>query len=558
MSTITIRHPQYNKNIGSWNKYRLTYTGGEAFRSAYLKHFSSRESETDFSERTDVTHVPAFAKAAVIEIKNAIYNRLNEVKRLGGPQGYEIAMSTNVDLHGSTMNAFIGGFVLPELLAIGKVGIFIDVTRNDLGTGTKQDDQNRTPYVYLYTAEQILSWNYGSDAKLQSVLLESNISKNDPETGLVTDEEVEYRLFVRTESGVTLTKYDKNGIVTATEAFDWPEIPLCIAEIKESLLVDACEYQIGLMNLSSSDMIHGIKANFPFYTEQRDPKAQNALRAQKVINGTSDGTATKADTSTAEEIRVGNIKGRAYGKDLERPAFIHPSSEPMDISLRKQETMKREIRQLVQLAVTNMDPRRESAESKQIDSRGLEAGLSYIAQELEKIEREIASKWAMYYTTSAPAEIRYPSDYSLVSDSDRISQAESLLELAAKSPSRTYQRELSKLVVDSLLRHRITADSLTAIRDEIEVASVVIVDPTVVQKDVELQICSADTAAKIRGYGAGEALKAQKERAIRAAQIVAAQTQAARDESTTEEEKKDLDQDMASDPDPGKKVRGEE
>lgn len=548
----TIRHPYYNLMKDKWDKYRLTFEGGDKFRETYLVKFSSRESDTDFAERKKVTHVPSFAKAAVLEIKNAIYNRLCEVQRIGGSKSYQEAVNGNIDLKKSTMNAFMGGVVLPELLAIGRIGVFVDIQPNRTMTGTMQDDVGRSPYVYIYTAEQILSWSYDENRELISVLVEAAETEEDEDTELTSDLIREYRLFKKHASGVEVIKFNNDGVETDRRVFPWRHIPLFILDVKESLLTDVCEYQIGLMNLSSSDMIHGIKANFPFYIEQRDPRQQNALRAMKFSAGDeTDGTASKANTAANEEIQVGNVKGRTYGAGMNAPAFIHPSPEPMDISLKKQDTMKREIRQLVQLAVTNMDPRRETAESKDLDNRGLEAGLSYIAQELEKAERAIAEFWAMYVDDDV-AEVKYPEDYSLISDAERLEMAQKLTENAKTSPSLTYQKEVLKQIAKTIIGHKVSNEIMSMISKEIDASSVPIVDPVVLQKDVELQICSADTAAKIRGYGPGEAKKAQDERAIRAAQIVAAQTEAA-----DAKEEKEVSQDPAANADPGKKVRGE-
>src|SRR5690606_20232795 len=115
------------------------------------------------------------------------------------------------------------------------------------------------------------------------------------------------------------------------------------------------------------------------------------------------------------DIKVGVSVGRAYALGTERPGFIHPSSEPLKASMELQRKLERDTRELVNLAVAQLG--QQSAESKQMDPAGLEAGLSFIGLVLENGERKIASHWASY-ENSKPATIKYPDRYSLKTDAD--------------------------------------------------------------------------------------------------------------------------------------------
>lgn len=527
-------HHYYTLMLADWRKYRLTAKGGADFRNEYLKTFSKREDANEFQCRKEMTYVPAFAKAALIEIKNSIFNRLVDVKRLGGPSSYQKVVdgvSPGVDRKGTSMNAFMGGTVLPELLAIGRVCVFVDQPKLEVKTGTKLDDADRVPYLYIYQAEQVKSWCRNANEELVSLLLEAQVDTCCPETGLVTGQEPQYRLFNKTAEGVTVTIYNQYNDQISEETFAWTMIPAEIYDIPHSLLEDVADYQIAHLNIASSDINYAWKSNFPFYTEQDagGASAQNLRRTNRVEGDSTDGTAQKAATASDREIQVGNVKGRRYTKGTDRPDFIHPSPEPLEVSMKKQDEMKREVRQLVQLSVTNMDPRRESAESKTMDARGLEAGLSYLAHELERIERKIAEIWAMYEQSSEIAEIRYPQDYSLRTTADRIKEGEDLMKLAKNSPSQTYQKEMNKQAAEATLGNKVSSETLNKIKTEIDEASVVFVDPETLVKDVETGLATAGTVSKIRGYPEGEAEKAKKERAERAAAIALAQSKVSGD-----------------------------
>jgi len=546
----------------SLTQFRLTYTGGKAFREEYMKQFSTRENAQDFEDRKEMSYVPAFAKAAVVEIKNSIFARMADVKRIGGTETYQKVIdgtSPGVDREDGSMSAFMGAQVLPELLAIKKVGIYVDrPSLEGEKTGTKADDVGRIPYLYIYQAEQIRSWKYSVDKVLLNVLLQATVDEVDETTGIVVGETKEYRFFELVEGGVEVTIYNESDeIKEATTLYPWTKIPISIIEVPHSVLEDVADYQIAHLNVASSDVSYAWKSNFPFYVEQADPHAENThlRRVQTVEGDDDDGTAKKSRTAADKEIRVGVVRGRRYSKGLDAPSFIHPSSEPLKVSMEKQEAMKREIRQLVQLAVTNMDPRRESAESKNMDNRGLESGLAYIAQELERAERQVAEIWAMYEQSEKEVQVKYPEDYSLKTTADRIKEGTELTEMAKSNPSLKYQKEMTKLAAEVTLGNRVSNEVMDEIKKEIDNATVVFIDPETLVQDVEAGLATTTTVSEMRGYPKGEAEKAKEEHAERAARIVLAQT-AAKDQPNNAAARgvKDLDPNAEESPDKEKEL----
>lgn len=535
---FNITHPEYDAMLEDWQKYRLTYEAGRPFVEEYLRMFSSRENSTDFDDRRKYTYVPAHAKAALNDIKNAIYQRMVDITREGGPQSYKVAITGyrgGVDLKGNSMNGFIGRLALPELLAMGKVGVFIDKQRLEEGASVAATRAAR-PYIYLYKAEDIRSWTLDNNNEFKTLLLRDHTYKVDDKYGLM-DEEIEaYRLLKRTDRGVEVMVFDAGG-----NEYKEPillrlsKIPFVLLDIAMSLLTDVADYQIALMNLSSSDINYTLKANFPFYTEQYSPIAEMPYTRQ--ADGKLDengntipaGTADAASIASDKEVKVGTTKGRRYPRGLERPGFIHPSSEPIDASMKKQEQMKQEIRQIINLNLTNIEPRRASAEAKSYDERGLEAGLSYLGLELEYGEREIAGIWAEYESNKKPEApvISYPKTYSLRSEEEVQKEAESLTKRAQDVPSLTYQKEMMKRVVSITMSTRVSPEVLDDMKKEIDATPVVIVNPEVIRLDTEAGICSKETASKARNYPDGDVEKANKEHAERAKIIAISQTEGA-------------------------------
>ncbi len=527
-------HPDYSASIFNWQKYRDTYYSGKSFVEKYLVKFSLRETELDFTSRKSITYCPAHAKAVLNDIKNAIFQRTNDVTREGGSQVYQdsvLGLYKGVDRQGSTMNSFIGRVILPELLHQGKVGIYVDAPK----MMQKSLANKQHPYIYMYQATDIRNWSYDSSTKeLLSLLLRTHNEDIDQETGLVSGISEGYKLFQKQEGGILVTKFDSNGDQSETPVIlEIPNIPFVIFEIQSSLLTDVADYQIALVNLESSDLNYALKSNFPFYTEMFNPNTDMYHRSALAQDSTDIGT-TQVSKSAKNEIDIGAASGRRYPVGAERPGFIHPSSEPLLASIAKGDKLKQEIRLLVNLALSSIAPQRSSAESKEFDERGLESGLSYIGLELEFGERRLAQLWAEYEGEDKIATIKYPTNYTISSNAERRQQATELRQLQDAVPSKLYKQLIAKKIADTTIGADISIEDLKTIHTEILKAEVFDTQPATLLADHQAGFVSDELASKLRGYPAGEVEKAREDHANRLARISVAQTTPTRGVPDTE------------------------
>jgi len=522
-----LTHPAYDAAKADRTKYRLTLNSGRDFIDEYLKTYSTRETTADFATRKEITYCPSHARTALIEIRNAIFQRMRDIQRLNGGPTYTFAVDNDINRHGKNMNHFLGASVLEELLAMGKVGIFVDAPV--ISSPLTLNQLRKAPYLYYYTAENILNWahdNQDDPYEVTTLLLKDEQYERDPATGLPTGLGTSYRFLQRTENGILAEFWDvdKDGEakVIKEQMLNIPRIPFIVLELSQSILVDVADYQIALLNLESSDISYALKSNFPFYVEQFDPRAENAFLRQTQMRDrdgeiVQEGTENDSGTKTTN---TGAAKGRRYPLGTEQPAFIHPSPEPLQASMEKQESLKRDIRVLASLAVAGLSPMRASADSKEADLKGLEEGLSYIGMELEYGENQIAAFWA-YYTKEQKAKVKYPRNYSLRTESERISEAEKLRTLAAVVPSAIYRREIMKRIASVLLE--LEVPSLDLINAQIDSNPVTIQDPEVLSMHLEKTLVSGETVSKALGYPEGETKKAEEEHAARAKRVVEAQ-----------------------------------
>lgn len=513
-------HPALACDSLNWRKWRLTYKAGTDFVQEYLKPLSIRESATEFAERKEITYVPAFAKAAINDIKNAIFQRTSDVVRKEGPRSYLqacVGLQGGVDFRGATMNNFIGRYILPELLTMRRVGVFVDMPQ--LRGNTVKDNLGLRPYMYMYQVEDILSWSYeGPDRpnEFKSLLLRDHDYTTDDDTDLVVGSTERYRLLWKENGKVMCQFCNDDGTHEEIIQLNLERIPFHVFEIPSSLLEDVSDYQIALMNIASSDISYIRKANYPFYVEQYDHRTEMLHTKGPPV---ADGNAPATNKAMQPEIATGVGQGRRVPAGLEMPQFIHPSSEPIKASMDKQEALKKDIKELVNLAVSNLNA---SAESKQQDNQGLEAGLSFIGLVLEHGEHEIANFWAAY-ENEKPATVTYPTNYSLKSEEDRQREAEGDELLMSKLPSDTFKREMSKEIARKKLGGKVSQSVLDKIYAELNSAPAIVSDPDQIHQDWEDGLVSTDTASKLRGYKDGETEQAKKDHAERLAAILEAQ-----------------------------------
>lgn len=529
---ITLRHPTYELDADSWEKWRLVYKGGDQFVDEYLRRYSNRETVEDYNFRKELTPCPSFAKTNVQEVKNSIFQRMADTRRVGGPVSYQQAVrgeGFGVDLHGTSMTTFIGTEILDELLTMRRVGVFVDMPPSP--GDTLRDSKTITPYLYPYKVEEIYSWSWRRDkvGEYQSLLLHDWVDLIDDETGIIRGQwERTRHAWIAADGFCHVRMYDAEGGQVDVNGNPSDQdivlpltyIPFVEFEISESLLADVATHQIALLNLESSDIGYLLKSNFPFYVEQ----SQNigaSTHLKNLADPDSDGDDPRGGTGLRE---VGYATGRQYTTD-KAPEFIHPSPEPVKASMEKQERLKEDIRRLINLSLSNVKSKMASAESKAMDQSGLESGLSYIGLELERGEQRIAQIWADYerHTGAAP-KVTYPKKWSLESDDERRKDAKEMEELRDAVPSKTFQKLMSVKLVDKLVGDELTNEQLEEIVDEIVAAPSITADPDVVFMSLDKGIIDSGTAAEILGFPPDAPEKAKAEHAERLARIAESQS----------------------------------
>lgn len=534
------QHPLYTAQAGEWLLWRDAYNGGWLFRDRYLKMFSSREDQADFDNRRLLTPVATHAASAVNEIRDSIFQRLIDVVRRGGSQAYQEAVaggSLGVDMRGSTMNAFVGRNMLPDLVVMGRCGVYVDMPYLDENV-SMADAAGKRPYLYSYGVEDIISWAYSrpdQPSEFKALMLRDTDMSYDAVTMLPVAQVYRFRrVWIDDNTGLVNMQFlDSDGKPCGRDGtpgvgpieLKINRIPFVMPDIGDSLMRNIVGHQVALLNIGSTDVNYALKANFPFYTEQKSGLPNHVRQGLE-----GDNTGTKGGQGAGNrESPVGITQGRYYGANMERPGFIAPPTGPLKASLQLQDKLEADIRKLVHLAVQAMATR-ASAESKSMDNQGLEAGLSFIGLQLENAEHRIADFWSAYEqvnpTKRSIATVMYPKRYALKSDMDRIDESTKLSILSNKLTSNTARKEIQKLLASTLLGGKVSAETLNKITKEIDDANYVVSDPDIVIAAHQEGLVGGEVASESLGYDKTQHTIAEQERVDRAAAIIAAQTKA--------------------------------
>jgi hypothetical protein len=478
-------------------KWRAILDGGNSFIDGFLQPYSTRESAEDFAFRKSVTVNPAFAAGAIEDIKNAIFQRTTEIRRTSGCKTYDNAiagLNGGVNGRGTSMNSFIGNEILIELVGMGRVGVLLSM--EDAEGLSAEEASNIRPILTVYKYESILEYNYDSYGELEYVKIAQSKPLRD-ENGVVTGYE-DIEVLMTRDKYIYPDRVDENKL---------GKVPFVLLELNHGLLRDIAQYQIALLNISSSDINYVISSNFPLYTEQKN----SAVDIEDFLKGGK------------KETEMGVKHGRTYPIGTERPGFIHPSPEPLLASIEKQSQLKEELRQIVSLSLSTMRAKMESADSKRQDLEGLESGLASIGAILEAFERQIAVLWSLLEGSNEIAQIFYPERYEVKDIDKTFTRVAKSFEIAEKIPSKTGQKELIKRAVDLLLSSVVNDKVLNDIFNEIDESQFVIINPKTVSQDVTDGLLDSETAASVKYYPKDSVQKAQQERIDRAVAIAQAQ-----------------------------------
>jgi hypothetical protein len=510
-------------NEFDWSEWRYCYYGGKQFRDKYLVPFSDRETAEEFARRKSLTPIPTYAKKEINRVRNTLASRLPDVIRKGGNVQWRSAIDgkgRGVDLRGASMNGFTSKLTIPEMLVMQQFGVYVDAPS---GNFARKSDvpKDFSPFLRPFTVENFRAEPAPAEhpSDWLAVTLRIVTPSYNPKTRTTSHDTV-YRHYWISDSGEAVTQdtSESGKELSSVRGLGRPNIPFVVYDGNESLMAEACSYQITALNMISVDSNYAVDSNFAFMVKKQSRSMPTHLDEEK-------------------EAQVGRGKGLLY--EDQPPAFISPPTSPMQISLALRKEMKEEVREIITGILMSAG-----------DDGTLEAGLAFYGDRLAQGEDRIWDHWTSYGATPS-ITVSFPDTWSMKTDAERIEEANAWVDLMNKLPGQLGRRYAGKEAYDRAFRGTLNRKELDAVKAQVDEVPYTTADPDVVIKAKEQDIVSVETAAQALGFNPGEgdaAAKDADERAKRAAESMADANRGAQQGL----------KDLSADPNSVKKVRQNE
>ena len=153
-------HEEYQANINRWAFLQHSYNGSSQYRRGrYLTQYIN-ENASEYISRIAQTPLDNHVKSC-IHIWNSFLFRNQPKRRMGNLEGLpELeAFFKDADLEGRDFNQFMRDVNI-QASVYGSSLILVDKPKTSSGTRADELQQNIRPYLSLYTAENIIDWEF--------------------------------------------------------------------------------------------------------------------------------------------------------------------------------------------------------------------------------------------------------------------------------------------------------------------------------------------------------------------------------------------------------------
>ncbi|MBR7155937.1 MAG: hypothetical protein IKD22_03795 [Lentisphaeria bacterium] len=431
---FTRRHPEFAANEYRWRRARDAYSGGRNYiEQALIRHVS--EIELEFSERR--------RRAYYFNYPRAIAQRITQYTLGIDPVRRNAALDLVEDWSRTGLRANEVMRQLSTMLNVyGRAWLQVEMPCFEGMPSVDQARQERLrPYVRALSPFQVVDWAYGSDGRLLWALLaEEEYCAADPFRPPVKIrrrrlyDRNSWRLFENTPGGTAEVSSGVNPtgcvpLIPVTEpdgfginANHWFED---VVRISEAILNNESEAQMNTVKQMFGMLV--VSETF-------------ANGAQKLA-----GLSEKGDTFASTVARSAAIIESVEEKGISR--FISPSGVETNIIREEHRHLKRELYDVVGLAVQSNSRENQSAESKAWDFQNVSQFLAARADLLEQAELE-AWKLMRRYDLDIPLpELHYNRKFAV---RDLASGIAGLLQLSTLSDNAAYRRAVERAAVELL------------------------------------------------------------------------------------------------------------
>lgn len=432
------RHPEYRKQEAIWQRSLAAYRGGDEYLDlALIRHVS--EIDLEFAERRKRAYYFNYPRAVAQRITQYVF--AVEPRRLGGSPELE----EDFDRAGHRVSEVMRQ--LSTLLNIfGRCYLWVDCPAFE-GSPDLAESASRQlrPYARALSPLQVTDWSYAPDGRLEwAVIQEKHLYSPDPRTPesesvlLYCYTRKHWEVWQKTRSSAPqLLRQGENRL---------KEVPLL--EVLESdgvgiggahWFADVVRVSEAILNNESEAQMNVVKQMFGMLVVS-DAFFRGVESAAKNAGNSSVLSATVARSAAIIE--------SPEEKGISR--YISPGGVPSEVIRQENESLKRELYEVVGLAVQNHSRAAQSAESKQWDFQNICQFLTGRAALLEQLELAAWQLFNRFDPAIAVPQITYNRKFAVRDLAGAIS---GLVQLASLSGAQGYQakvEDLAQELLDSL------------------------------------------------------------------------------------------------------------
>jgi len=449
-------HPLYTQNISDWEFYRAAYKGGTDFIEEVLfQHL--RETDEAYAQRLKEAYNFNYP-SSIIHLMNFFLTDTPPL-RDPGPLADRLDWQKfveNTDLYGTNIDSFVNE--AQKLASIfGTVGIVVDKP----GGIYSKDDMTTSPYVSVYTIDNVLDWNHVRNPTRNVYELEYVKLRDNFHTYMVWTKD-------------TWQRYELSN--DESEIVDYQEGEHGLGEVPFIFLqnIKDIEYPyLGVSDLRDVAMICGAIARNVSECEQvLKYSAFPMLRMPMEIDGFDSDHANSDGEVTVGKEAVLDFNPE-YG-DGGKPDWLESAvGETVDGFLKWTDRVTEEA--FRSCLLSSLLVQRDKAQTKsgallRVEQKQLSALLSRKATNMIESELEIVRLWCKWQSCEELYERYEISKSRQFSIDDLQTELEYTFSAIAELPSETFAKESYKKIANTLLPN-LPVSELAKIEAEIEAAN---------------------------------------------------------------------------------------
>ena len=454
-------HSVYRKNKALWKRSSEAYSGGSAYiEKALIKHVS--EIDLEFLERRQ--------RAYYFNYPRKIARLITHYVLSSDPQRHnaDLKMIEDFSRGGLRTNEVMRQF--STLLNVyGSAWMLIEMPRfeGDIDPERKERERLR-PYAVAVSPLSVIDWAYGSDGRLEWAIIEENTynSKNPFEAPV-------YKRCRRLWTRHEWTLFEKEGssgkiIIRDRGAHNLGVVPLVQAVEADGFGMDANHWFEDIVRISDAILNNESEAQMNIVKQMFGLLiiSENFVRSARQPHIQTEDVEEDENSPKFSHIlaRSAAIWEGTEEKGISR--YISPSGTETKHIREENINLKKEMFDIVGMAIQRESPSAQTAESKAWDHQNVKQFLVSRVDILEQVEIKCWELMNLWDATIKVPEIIYNREFAVVNLKESIDTLMGLNSIAAGGE---YRREISRAAVSVLEKiKKITPESRKAILTEIE------------------------------------------------------------------------------------------